>query len=239
MPIAVDVKDLTRAALESSPLVTALSPKRIEWVIANAMTEAAKPALEAGREHLKSRLDRPTPWTLRLRAFPRKVTPQTGLIQTVGAQPPGRPHPLITQQRGGKRLLKSIELRSGSGFINPFQAAGLNRYGNLTRRQLVSLAAAATDRVVGTHRKGRLTAKASGYFSLAPRRARKRLILKRVGKSTVGVAQAVRESPRYRPRIQLSRVIYEAYMEAIVDFLPKMVQDQWERKYRSWRRKRK
>lgn len=232
--IAVDATQLLGAAAQSSPLVQAISPRRIVWAVANAMTAAAGPATVAGRAHLQQRLDRPKPWTLALKSWPRRVIPEH-LVHSVGVPYPGRPHPLVTQERGGERPLKPIELRSGSGFISPLPSLGLDRYGGIRKRHMIQIAAAVTGRAVARHRRGQLTSSRNPYHTRQSRRAATKVVLRRQGRTTTPVAVVTRRSPRYQRRIQLSAIMHTAYRQALAQLLPAEVADQWQRRYRPWR----
>ena len=234
--IAIDASQLAAAAADSSPLIQALSPRRIAWAVANAMTAAAGPATAAGRAHLQDALDRPKPWTLALKSSPRKVVP-AHLAHAVGVPYPGRPHPLVTQERGGNRPLKPIELRTGAGFISPFDSLGLDRYGGIRKRHMIQIAAATTRRAVARTRRGQVTDARNPYHTRQSRRAATKLVLRRRGRSITPVAVVTQRSPRYRKRTQLSPVMADAYRQALAVRLPAEIADQWQRRYRPWRAK--
>ena len=126
--------------------------KQINYATAVALTKTAKKVEHELYGEFRRVFDRPTPTTMRsLRTKPAKKTDLTAEV-FVKDQPLGKKNPnsmadvLAHQFKGGGRIHKQLEtvlrqqgfLQAGQ-FVAPGSAAKLDRYGNMSRGQIVQI----------------------------------------------------------------------------------------------------
>lgn len=143
--ISVDIKPALRK-------LDALQRKQVPFAAALALTKTAKDLEDATRKEMQARFDRPTPFTLKsLRTKPATKRDLYAMVylkdRVIGGKNPRSMSDIIGHQfAGGVRQRKQLEfvLRQ-QGFIAPNEyvvpgaAAKLDRYGNISRGQIVQI----------------------------------------------------------------------------------------------------
>lgn len=103
--------------------LTDIAQRQLPFAMSQALNDAAKDGAEAIVDHLRARLDRPTPFTLRgtyvKRSSKRKLTAIVG-IKDIQAEYLGRLDTGGVRRPRGRALLVPVDAR-------------LNKYGNLSR----------------------------------------------------------------------------------------------------------
>ena len=146
--------------------------KQHAFASAVAMNEAAFQAMREGKAELRSKLDRPTPWTIsswrvRKKAKRGDLTAIIGMSDFLSDKQSRGPSSKLQQHFvGGGRSTKQLEERlraagylGASEYIVPGGAAKLDRYGNMSRGQIQQIMS-------------QIGLKGSGYDSVATKSRR-------------------------------------------------------------------
>lgn len=232
--LKVEVTDTLKELLKRTE---GLSERRLNSVVASALTGTASEARKAIREETQARLDRPTPFTLNSTYV--KAATANDRVAYVGFKdfaPKGNPAGkyLLPQIYGGPRRAKGLEVGlrfagvlPDGWFATPGPSARLNAYGNMSAGEVVRILSAfkGLERYAGSQQNRTAeSAKRKGsrlvqYFAVKPgdRSTLGPGIYQRRGRDILKVINFV-DSLTYRERLPLESIVakvVETRLEAL------------------------